>query len=261
MYVKTLQAFISYSHNDGVLKDVFLECLKHEFDYLRIPVAIDGDLIAGTNWKCQLTKAQEDSPIQILLISSSYLGSINCLAEYNIAFSMLAANEARIIPIILEDCDWRTGLAPDNTQVIDSLHALPVLDGRIMPFNKYGQDDRILSQIGKEIRKSVIDFMQRVNHSDINNHKETLEQFIAEDRTEDAKVKLLEFARQFGCSETIIRRTTLVASDCAMLQTTGITIRELIQIKREIYTEMLAIMEAAITDLKQVIITPLRKAV
>jgi len=106
--------FLSYSHADESLKD---ELLAHMANLRREGNHIwhDRRLIAGDELDPEIKKELESAEITLLLISHHFLNSYYCFEiEFKTAIARANAGEARIIPIILDHCDWTATEIPQR---------------------------------------------------------------------------------------------------------------------------------------------------
>ena len=99
---KPLKVFITYAHKDTAAKNELITCLavmKHEG---LISIWHDNEITAGDTWRDAIFSNLDDSDILLYLVSAYSLDSENCNKELSAA---LNAN-IRVIPVILERCDW-----------------------------------------------------------------------------------------------------------------------------------------------------------
>ncbi len=101
--------FFSYSHRDEAFRDeleVHLAQLKHEGI---VETWHDRRIPAGDVFENEISEHLEFADIILLLISPYFLASNYCRnIELKRALERHASNEARVIPVILEPCDWHT---------------------------------------------------------------------------------------------------------------------------------------------------------
>ena len=121
------RVFISYSSRDARLKDELLIRLKPlQATEGLISVWHDRCLTAGEAWDRRIREEIDQAHLILLLVSASFLGS-----DYIRDIEMLRALErhrrgaARVIPIILERCEWHTQLG--DLQALPST-ARPIRD-------------------------------------------------------------------------------------------------------------------------------------
>ena len=97
-----IKIFISYSHADREAKDKlakYLATMKREG---LINIWYDNEILPGDKWRDSISDTLGEADILLYLVSDSSLASENCNRELAEA---LNAN-IRVVPIILEDCDW-----------------------------------------------------------------------------------------------------------------------------------------------------------
>ena len=97
-----LKVFIIYSHKDVAAKDKLLTCLNVLRSEGLIDVWHENEILAGDKWRDVISSTLTKSDLLLYLVSAASLASENSnkkLAE------ALKAN-IRVVPIILEHCDW-----------------------------------------------------------------------------------------------------------------------------------------------------------
>ena len=104
---KRIRLFISYSHRDQELRaelDKQLSPLKR----LRvIDVWHDRQIDPGQEWDREIKRNLEEADIILLLISADFMASEYAWSEeMKRALERHEAGEARVIPVILQPCDW-----------------------------------------------------------------------------------------------------------------------------------------------------------
>jgi len=138
--------FFSYSHKDEALRnqlETHLALLKRQGV---ISTWNDRCLIAGDSLDSEVMRELEEADVILLLVSADYLASEYCYGiEMKRALERNATKEARVIPIILRPCDWRSS-------PFGSLLAAPT-DGR--PVTKWPDPDDAFLEIVKAIRGAV----------------------------------------------------------------------------------------------------------
>ena len=113
--IKPLKLFIAYAHKDTEAKDELITRLAVLQQQGLIDLWHDNQIIPGDKWHDVIFDNLAESDIQLYLTSAFSLASANCNKELAAAFN---AN-IRIIPILLENCDWR------SDQQISELKVLP----------------------------------------------------------------------------------------------------------------------------------------
>lgn len=100
-------AFISYSHAD----EKYLERLHKHLAVLKRDGALttwtDHAILAGEKVHDEISVQLEKSQLFLALLSADYLASNYCYEkEFKCAEALAAAGRMRIVPIILEPCEW-----------------------------------------------------------------------------------------------------------------------------------------------------------
>ena len=146
---RKLKIFISYAHEDEAMKndlDKHLISLKRSD---KIDVWQDRMLMAGTEWDSTIKKELEDADIILLLISVDFIGSQYIWdKELKTALQKHENGTARIIPVILRECDWKD-------MPFAKLQALPT---GAEPVSRFPDKDQAYTSIAKEIAR-VADFL------------------------------------------------------------------------------------------------------
>src|SRR2546430_141747 len=104
---RPVEIFYSYAHKD---EDFRIELEKH-LSLMRRNGEIAGwhdrNISAGTDWKDSIDKHLESAQIILLLISADFLASDYCYEiEMTRAMERHKESKARVIPVILRNCDW-----------------------------------------------------------------------------------------------------------------------------------------------------------
>jgi tetratricopeptide (TPR) repeat protein len=100
---KSLKIFIAYAYKDTKAKDQLMICLHKIKSEGLISIWYDNEILAGDKWRDVISSDLTDSDILLYLVSADSLASRNCNRELSIALK----ENTRIIPIILENCDWQ----------------------------------------------------------------------------------------------------------------------------------------------------------
>ncbi len=102
----TIRAFISYSHAD----EKSLERLHKHLAMLRregLDDWSDNKILPGQKFGDQISGSLDNSALFLALLSPDYLASEYCYEkEFQRAQELAAKGSIRIVPIILEPCDW-----------------------------------------------------------------------------------------------------------------------------------------------------------
>jgi hypothetical protein len=138
--------FFSYSHKDEGLRnelEVHLSMLKRQG---LISTWHDRRIGAGKGIHSSISDKLESSNVVLLLVSANFLASDYCYDnEMKRALEKDREGTARVIPVILHPCDWKS--AP-----FGSLRATP-LDGK--PVSMFANQAEALTQIVKDIRCAI----------------------------------------------------------------------------------------------------------
>ena len=101
---KPLKIFITYSHTDTAAKDKLITRLDVMKRQGLISIWHDNEILGGDKWREEIFSTNlPNSDILLYLVSAESLASENCNKELAIALD----EKIRVIPIILEDCDWK----------------------------------------------------------------------------------------------------------------------------------------------------------
>jgi energy-coupling factor transporter ATP-binding protein EcfA2 len=151
-----VEVFYSYAHADEAFK---AEMEKH-LSLLRRDKIIaawhDRNISAGTEWKTAIDQHLESAAIILLLISADFLASDYCFEiEMKRAMERHYEKTARVIPIILRECDWTS--AP-----FGELQALPK---NAQPIKSWGDPDKAYKDIAISIRSVVAEMFPQLDGS------------------------------------------------------------------------------------------------
>lgn len=138
--------FFSYSHKDEALRDqleTHLALLKNQG---LIESWHDRRISAGSEVDDSISAAMERANVILLLVSADFMASTYCYSkEMKRAMERHESKEARVIPVILRDCDWHS--AP-----FGKLLAAP-RDGK--PITLWSDIDQAMTDVAKHIRRAV----------------------------------------------------------------------------------------------------------
>ncbi len=136
-----LKVFITYSHNDRQQNTELKTCLAVMESEDKIKLWDNNEILPGDEWYKDISMNLAASDILLYLVSATSLASKNCNKELAEALNF----NIRVIPIILEDCDWL------NHQLSD-FQALPD-KGR--PINKWQRASDGWQNVVDGIRKAA----------------------------------------------------------------------------------------------------------
>ncbi|NER80778.1 MAG: toll/interleukin-1 receptor domain-containing protein [Leptolyngbya sp. SIO1D8] len=141
-----IEVFFSYSHRDEDLRDELAKHLSILQRRGQIDTWYDRAIEAGTEPQSEIDQHLNRADIILLLVSADFLASDYCYdVEVKRAMERHAAEDARVIPVILRPVDWQD--AP-----FGQLQALPQ-DGQ--PITKWGDLDDALLNVEQGIRRSI----------------------------------------------------------------------------------------------------------
>ncbi len=138
---KPLKIFIIYAHKDKAAKDKLIASLGVMEKKGKIEFWDDNEIRLGDKWYKKISNNLATSDILFYLVSAASLASENCNRELAEALSA----KIRVIPIILERCDWL------NHQLSD-IQVLPV-EGK--PINEWFPDSRGWQKVAESIQETV----------------------------------------------------------------------------------------------------------
>ena len=139
-----MKVFISYSHKD----ESALERLHTHLAVLlrdgRIDEWFDREILAGGEIDAEIAERLESSGLFLLLVSPDFLASDYCVEkEMERALERHRSGDARVVPIIVEPCDWA------STPLRD-LKALP-RDGK--PVSDWTNENNAFLDVVQELRR------------------------------------------------------------------------------------------------------------
>ena len=136
------KVFITYSHKDAEKKqelETHLEVMKQNGE---IDLWNDNEILPGDAWRETISTSLGNSDMLLYLASAQSLASENCNRELAEALK----ENTRVVPIILEACDWkRYGLAKSE--------ALP---DKGKPLNEWQPESKGWQNIVDGIRKAIM---------------------------------------------------------------------------------------------------------
>jgi hypothetical protein len=147
-----IKVFFSYSHNDEADRNELekhLAILKREN---LIETWHDRRILAGADFGNEIDRNLVESNLVLLLVSPDFLASDYCWSkEMQKALKMKSEGATKVIPIILEHCDWK------STPLKDLL-ACPQ-DGK--PVSDYPNPNKAFNEITIEIRRVIAEILAK----------------------------------------------------------------------------------------------------
>jgi len=108
-HLPPLSAFISYSHKDAALRaemETHLKLLKRQG---LLELWSDRHITAGSDWERQIDENLERADVILLLVSADFIASGYCWGtELKRALERHNIGDARVIPIIVRECSWKS---------------------------------------------------------------------------------------------------------------------------------------------------------
>jgi TIR domain/CHAT domain len=143
---KPIEIFYSYAHEDEELRNRLEKHLSGLRRQNIISTWNDRQIGAGDEWRGKIDEHLNTSQMILLLISEDFLASDYCYdVEMKRAMERHEAGEARVIPVILRECDWQHS-------PFAKLQALPK-DAK--PVKSWPSKDEAFTNVAKGIRAAV----------------------------------------------------------------------------------------------------------
>lgn len=141
-----VRVFLSYSHADETLRhklETHLAMLKREGE---IAVWHDRELVVGDHLDSEISEYLETADLIVLLVSADFLASYYCYErEMERALERAKAGEARLAPVILRACDWKS--TPFAQFVLAPSDAKPIVE--------HPDIDAAFLQVVNELRRAI----------------------------------------------------------------------------------------------------------
>ena len=152
-----LQIFCSYSHKDADLLDQF----KAHTAILRrtgpVLTWTDREILPGSDWSREIASRLNSADIIVLLVSADFIASDYCYTkELGRAMERHAADETKVVPIIVRSCLWRK--AP-----IGKLQELP-RGGKAITDWSTRKQDQAWTEVAIELSQIVEAALLRAQH-------------------------------------------------------------------------------------------------
>lgn len=148
---KGLKVFITYAHRNTTAKDMLITYLAVMKQNGLIRVWHDNEILPGDRWRDAIFSNLADSDILLYLTSAYSLASENCNKELAAKLN----SKIRVIPIILEHCDWQH-------HQLSEFQALP---DKGKPINEWDPESKGWQNVVNGVRKVVEEMQSRVKPS------------------------------------------------------------------------------------------------
>ena len=145
-----IRLFISYSHEDEHMRKQLVEHLGI-LDFQGLTEGWDDHhIVPGSEWEAVIDERLNSANIIVLLISSKYFSSKPCKSEMKRAMERHKADEARVIPVLLSDCDWRN--AP--------FAGLQMLPEYARPIDEWDNSNKAFANVARGIHRAVEELLR-----------------------------------------------------------------------------------------------------
>lgn len=162
-----INLFYSYAHEDEELCEEIIHALEPLRDEGIVSEWYDRQILAGENWRKQISENLDRAKIVLLMVSPDFMNSDYCMGvELRQALDRHWERQCRIVPIILRNCHWT------NTR-FGSFQALP---RDAMPVEQWENQEEALFSIMEGIRavcNEIVDWENPYRRSSIGDWTET----------------------------------------------------------------------------------------
>jgi hypothetical protein len=142
-----MRAFISYSHHDKAVLERLHVHLTNLTRGGHIETWYDRDILAGSELDAEINRELEAANLFLLLVSPDFIASDYCVErEMKRALERHAAGTARVVPVIVEECDWKA------MGELRQLKAVPT-DGKAI--SSWANSNNAYLNIVQELRRIV----------------------------------------------------------------------------------------------------------
>ena len=139
-----MRAFISYSHRDAVAVERLHTHLAVLLRERRLDAWFDRRIVPGDQIDAEIARELEACDLFLMLVSPDSLASDYCVdREMRRALERHDAGEARVVPIIVEPCDW-------SSSPLGQLKALP-RDGK--PISEWANENSAYLDVVNGLRR------------------------------------------------------------------------------------------------------------
>jgi hypothetical protein len=147
MAAGTAIGFVSYAHVDQGWFERFREAVAPLVSQQVLRLWSDHALVPGDVWDPELMRRLDEADLILLLVTPAFLGSKFCFGrEMRRGLARHDAGLARVIPVILEPCDWQ------NTPFA-RIQGVP---RGMIPVSQAADQAAVLQDIAREIRAAAL---------------------------------------------------------------------------------------------------------
>lgn len=119
---RAVSLVISHSQADHALQQEFVTCLMPMLRQGLLSVWSHSDIEVGTDWRETRSRRLNAADLIVLLISKHYLADSFCAeVELPIAMQRHADQLSRVIPILLNHCDWKSSQLQDTALALQGV--------------------------------------------------------------------------------------------------------------------------------------------
>jgi hypothetical protein len=155
-------AFVSYAHADQPWLERFRRAVEPLQTARVLRLWFDHALMPGDDWHPELMRRIDEADFIVLLVTPAFLSSRFCFGkEMRRGLARHDAGLARVIPILLEPCEW--GTAP-----FSRVQGLP---RGMHPVSESSDQDGVLSGIAEDLRSLALQirssFVTQPSHNEL----------------------------------------------------------------------------------------------
>lgn len=233
----TIKIFLSYSHKDKVLKDLFV---KHLYSLIRLDDKItlwsDEDILGGHKWDSEINNHLMNADLILLLISPDFIRSDYCYnKELKQAIELHNQRKAVVVPVGLRStfidgqpfCELQ--MLPTNPQFVDS----------------WQNSDEAFKNIIEGLNKTLYGVVAEIKNWNPFFRRDEINDLVANRRYEDACDKLLQFICDFSTDKTLKlkdRVSIMKANFCDIIEDKhAVDYKIIYNIKQELLSEIYSI--------------------
>ena len=205
--IEKVKAFLSYSHKDKELKDLFV---SHLFSLVRtenITFWTDDKIEGGSEWNSEISESLRSANLILLLISPDFISSDYCYnQELKIAIEMHEQKKAVVIPVGLRPVDIQ------NTS-FSKLQKLPTAP---LFIESWSNRDEAFMNVVQGVRRtlsSVIEQLKKINNWDPIARKDDIRRLVEIANYEEACNRLQDFVEDFTEDEDLKDMASKIKSD------------------------------------------------
>ena len=151
-----MKTFISYCHED---KEWYKKLKTHVaslVNYGQISIWSDHEIRAGEEIEQKIKEELSFAELFILIVSPHYLASDACMFEFDIASKRLTSKDLKIVPILVEPCDWES---------IPKLKKLKITPDDAKPVSTWKNENTAFVTVVNEIRRIITDWEDKSHRS------------------------------------------------------------------------------------------------